>query len=133
MADITPTPANVIQTSGPNSIGTAGMTIVAGRMLYLDAGLLKYADATSTTKGAAVGMSLNGGATGQPITYATSGLITLDGLAGIGSVLALSKTAASGLLMSEDEIAAGYLVLVGIANSATQLNMAINRTGLLHA
>ena len=133
MADITPTPANVIQTSGSNAIGTAGMTIVAGRMLYLDAGLLKYADATSTTKGAAVGMSLNGGATGQPITYATSGLITLDGLAGIGSVLALSKTAASGLLMSEDEIAAGYLVLVGIANSATQLNMAINRTGLLHA
>lgn len=74
MADLTITAANVLK--GANSTpkyGTAGEALTAGEVVYKDASdsyKLKKADNNASVLTAdGVGITLNGGGTGQPIAY----------------------------------------------------------------
>lgn len=82
MADLVLTATNVLAREGASvSNGTAGATITAGQMVYLDAADTKYklADADSATVAARSpsGIALNGCASGQPLRVLNSGGVTL--------------------------------------------------------
>lgn len=124
MADISITATAVTSTS--TSIGTAyaGATITAGQPIYADAnGALQLADCDSATAAAKVpiGIALNGGAAGQPITYIKGGDLTLNAVLTKGARYYLSATA-GGIAPEADMTGSGKdVVLLGIARSTTVL------------
>lgn len=98
MADLSITAASVLASSTAlRSTGVAGATITQGDVLYRDgsdANKLKLADADSSAATATVvGIALNAGAAGQPITYATyDPTFTPGATLAVGEVYTLSAT-----------------------------------------
>ena len=97
MVDIVITATSVVAGAGcQTQHGTAGATIAAGQLVYLDSTTGKFAltDGDSATVAARTprGMALNGGAVNQPIKIAKAGPVTL------GAVL----TAGVAYYMSDD-------------------------------
>lgn len=134
MVDLTITAANVVK--GDNATikhGTAGETIVAGKSVYEDPTTRKImlADSDSATAAAhdAVGISLNGGALNQPVTYQTAGDLTVGGTMTAGATYFVSNTA-GGICPDADVGAGEEVVQLGIAKSATVLGMAIQYPGV---
>ena len=84
MADISVTAASVLKGSGAaTSTGITGsVAITAGQPLYVDStnnNTLKPADADGSLLAATVvGIALHASSPGQPITYQTGGLLTLN-------------------------------------------------------
>ena len=72
-ADLSITAASVANISANTSTGTAGGAITAGQAVYVSAGTVLPANATSATAYKAVGIALNPAASGQPVTYAING------------------------------------------------------------
>jgi len=135
MADLAPTPANVLKYSGSTvRAGTAGETIVAGDVLYLDSttSTLKLALADTAAHAAAVGIALNGGAAGQPVTYLAAGGIN----PGVGETLVLgtcycvSDNAAGKIAPIADISSEKYVTSLGFATTTTRIEVDINATGV---
>lgn len=133
MVDITVTAASVVKgANGLTKLGTAGATITAGQVLYLDSttGTLKLADNNLSAAAATpVGIALNGGASGQPIEYLyedddfTPGATLTQGL-----LYVLSGTA-GGIAPSADLTSGMYPSLLFIAKSAAKGVMKLVRGG----
>lgn len=133
MAALTITATSVAAISCVTTQGTAGATITAGQVLYLDAatGTYKLADADGAAAlRVPVGIALNGAASGQPVLVATSGSITIGATLTGGIAYYLSPTA-GGISPVADIITGCYPTILGIATSATVLQLQILQSGFL--
>lgn len=134
MADLSITVANVAAGSGAVVVaGTAGATITAGQVVYLDttANTFKLADCNSAT--AAVrspyGIALHGSLSGQPLSVQRSGSLTLGATMTAGVVYYLSGTP-GGVRPVADNTTGDYPSVLGIATSTTVLKMGILESGV---
>lgn len=133
MADLTITATSVVAGGGAKTVeGTAGATITAGQVVYLDSttGTYKLADCDSAT--AAVrspdGIALNGAASGQPVEVLTRGNITIGATLTGGVAYYLSGTA-GGICPVADLATGDYPTIVGIATSASVLSVLFHESG----
>jgi hypothetical protein len=138
IADLSITVANVAKGANAQiANGTAGGTITAGQALWLDAttGTLKATDPTFAggTKAACVGISLHGALSGQPLAYQTQGQITIGATVTVGEIYLVSKTATGLIMPVGDVVSTNYVTILGVAISATVINLAIQVTGIQHA
>jgi hypothetical protein len=129
MTDIVITPANVLSGSGAGTEhSTAGATVTAGQLVYRDqaTGRCPLADSNSATPAARTprGFALNGAANGQPLAIHKEGPITVGGTLVPGVAYYLSDTP-GGLCPVADVGAGEYSCLIGIATSATVLDVSI--------
>lgn len=134
MADITITPTNVV--AGGSSVtvdGTAGAAITAGQVVYRDAATGRYllADCDSGTAAARspVGIALNGAAIGQPVEVLTRGAVTIGATLTAGVAYYLSGTA-GGICPVADLTTGDYPTILGIATSASVLDVLIHESGV---
>lgn len=135
MADLSITAANVSATEGEVSRYEcyAGATITAGQVVYIDtaaSNVAKLAESDGAALAATVkGVALNGAATGQPLSVATSGDLDIGGTLTIATIYILSRTA--GAICPAADLASGdYLSIVGVATAADNLELAITNSGV---
>ena len=132
MADLTVTPANVLPYSGARiQTGRAGETITAGQALYLkDAdGKLYKADDTAAAKAAAVGIALNGGAAGQPISYLEAGGLNPGATVGVGVVYGVTDNP-GGIGAISERAVGDYITILGVGVTTSRIDLAINASGV---
>lgn len=133
MAALTITAANVISSGGTTRTGTAGAAITAGQAVYLDAadGKYKLASANSGTAAARVpvGIALNNAANGQPVTVQSDGQITIGAALAPGATYYSSATA-GGISPAADLTTGWYPTVLGLAVSATVLDIKIHQAGV---
>jgi len=133
MADISITAANVV--AGSDAVresGTAGATITAGQLVYLDTSDMKYKLADAN--GAAAlrvpnGIALNGASNGQPLSVQKGGDITIGGTMTAGIPYFLSDTP-GGLCPLPDIGTGEYSCIIGIAKSTSVLAVNIQPSGV---
>jgi len=108
---------------------TAGATITAGKVVYLDKSdsewKLADANASVTTAGKdGLAIALNGASDGQALEIQTEGDIDIGGTAALRSVYTVSSTA--GGIQPHGDISAGeYTSIVGLAITTSRLRLAI--------
>lgn len=134
MADLTITAANVLAGAGALvAHGTAGAAISAGQSVYLDeaAGTYKLADSNSATAAAREpdGIALHASSTGQPLAVLTRGPITIGAALSPGVAYYLSDTP-GGICPVADLASGEYPSIIGIATSASVLNVKIQSAGV---
>lgn len=139
MADLVITDTSVVKGDGAViTTGYAGETITAGQAVFIDtaaANVLKLADNDAGSPAdikTVAGIALNGGASGQPIAYQTSGEITIGGTVSVGEVYALSSTA-GGIAPIADIGTGDRLAIIGWGKTAALITLAITNTGIDHA
>lgn len=128
-----------VNASTVKAYGTSGAAITAGQVVYADpssspAGLIKPAQANSTTAANVVGVALDSTAGSlQPVSYATSGDIVLptSGAGSVtltqGSVYVLSANSAGGIASANDPAAGTtFITPIGLAVSPTVLRLGIS-------
>jgi len=135
MADISVTASSVLgASSAVKTHGTAGATITAGQVVYLDSttSTYKLADADSGTAAAKVpvGIALHGASSGQPLTILERGNLTLNAVLTAGTAYYLSPTTAGGICPVADVTSGDDVVLLGLATSTTVLAVDIQVTGV---
>lgn len=133
MADLSITAASVIAGAGSTKdLGTAGATITAGKVVYLDTadGKYKLADADSTTDAvrSPAGIALNGASDGQPLVILKSGPITIGAALTAGITYYLSPNA-GGICAIADVLSGDHTIILGMATSSTVLNVNIQESG----
>jgi hypothetical protein len=134
MADLTITAANVVAGTGAKSIsGTAGATITAGQVVYLDSsdGEYKLADCDSATAAvrSPVGIALHGASDGQPLKVHTKGLITIGATMTAALTYYLSQNP-GGICPIGDLSTGDYRTIIGIATSTTVLDVQLHESGV---
>jgi hypothetical protein len=134
MADLSITAANVVKGSGASvDRGTAGETITAGKVVYLDDATNKYmlADSNSVTAAARspTGIALNGGSNNQPLAVIQSGPVTIGATLTPGVAYYLSDTP-GGICPVADVGSGEYATILGIASSASVLDVRITESGV---
>ncbi len=134
MADLSITASAVVPSSAAIlNQATAGATIVAGQLIYIDSsdldsrgrGKAKLADANSGTAAvrSVAGIAINGASSGQPVDYVvrdTALVIAASGLTA-GTIYGLSATA-GGLAPSADFTTGWYPSVVAIAKNTTTID-----------
>ena len=134
MADITQTPANVLAVTGaPTKDGILGEAGGAGDVVYKDAtdsNKLKLADNSTEAKAAAVGVLLNGGASGQPVRYQTGGNINPGGTVVVGEVYNVSPNAGK-FAPDADILSTKYRTTLGVGTTASNIKFGINVSGIV--
>jgi hypothetical protein len=133
MTDIVITPASVIAGADASiDFGVAGQTITAGQVVYLETAtnMLKLADNNNADieVRTARGIALNGAAAGQPIAVCRSGQVTIGGTLLPNVAYYLSDTP-GGICEVADLAGGEYPTLLGMAKSATSLDVHIYTTG----
>jgi hypothetical protein len=135
MADLSITAASVIAgTDSTAEWGVSGATITAGKAVYFDETTDKWKladadDATAAVRMSAKGgIALNGASDGQPLKVLRSGDVTIGASLTAGTAYYLSPTA-GGICPLADVLTGDTIVLIGLAASASVLNVAINYTG----
>jgi len=127
---VRPTASTVM--TGPVKYGT---TISAGQSVYLDSADKKYklADCNSSVTTAAVrGIAVTPGVDGGYGYVATGGSVILVGTTmAVGETYYVSGTAGS-IIPDGDLTTNDYVSRIGIAASATQLDIDLNATGIQH-
>jgi len=129
MADISITATAVTAAiNRGTTTAAAGATITAGQTVYLDPAtgrwLLADCDSATVPARVPVGVALNGGAIGQPITVKTSGDITMNAVLTVGLGYYQSPIA-GGIAPIADILSGDLLVLLGFAKSTTVLALDI--------
>lgn len=127
MADLTITAGNVVAgAAAKQEAGTAGATITAGLVVYLDTADNRYkiADSDSATALARVprGIALNGASAGQPLAIARSGDVTIGATMTPGVMYYLSDEP-GGIAPFADLGAGDFPVTVGLAKTAAILTV----------
>lgn len=137
MAALSQTAANVAAGSGSvRQAGTFGGTITAGMPIYRDAGdsnKLKAARANATGTASVVGISLNGGANGQPGNYQSSGQINLGATLAVGETYCVSDAVAGQIVPIGDLGSGDYVTILGVAISTSLLQLDIHNSGVAKA
>lgn len=134
MADLSITVANTVAGSGAKKVnGTAGATITAGQVVYLDSATNTYKLADCNSATAAVrspaGIALHASLANQPLTICAAGPLTLGATMTAGVAYYLSGTL-GGVRLVVDNTTGDYPVLLGIATSTTVLNVDIQEAGV---
>lgn len=134
MADIAITPANVLAGSGASLVdGVAGATLQAGQVAYRDAAAsnCKLADSNAASPAARspYGIALHGAALGQPVKLHRRGPITIGAVLVPGATYYLSDTP-GGICPAADVGSGEYSVIVGIAKSASILDVEFHESGV---
>jgi len=130
MADLSITAANVAAGTGAViEHGTAGATITAGQVVYLDeasTGRYLLCDTDSATSAARKprGIALNAASNGQPLAIVKSGPVTIGATIVAGVAYYLSGTA-GGICPVADVAAGDYPSVIGMALSTTVLSVDI--------
>lgn len=133
MPDLSITAANVVPAAGaPLISGIAGAAITPGQPVYVDPAdnLVKLANANNAAAVARspVGLAVNTAATGQVVAYQREGDLALGSVLSRGVAYYLSRT--SGRIAPFGDLTTGdFPVLLGIARSATVLNVTIREAG----
>ena len=135
MADLVVTAANVVAGTGATTkTGTAGATITAGQLVYLDSADSKYklidADAAATADIA--GVALNGASNTQPISILTAGALNPGATVAVGTVYCGAVTP-GGIAPVADLIAGDYISVLGIGTTASNILVAINNSQIAKA
>lgn len=125
MADLAITAANVVAgTDARIKRGTAGTTITAGKMVYLNSTTRKYHLADSNDATAEVrkstGMALNGASLDQPLAVLEGGDVTMNAILTAGTEYFLSDTP-GGICPLADVGSGEYVCAIGIAKTTTVL------------
>ena len=135
MTDLVVTPANVLEgTQARKQTGVAGAAITQGQSVYSDtSGQLQPAqkDVDAGTA-AAVGVALNSGEAGQPITYQSGGEVDVGATLVVGETYVVGA-AAGGIAPIADVISTEFSTILGIATAAGVLKMGILQSGVAHA
>lgn len=134
MADLTITVASVLKGDGSTiRKGTAGASITAGQVVYLDSATDSYklADCDHATAAlrSPVGIALHGSLTGQPLQILVAGPITIGAALTAGVAYYLSGNA-GGICPVADLATGDYPTVLGIATSASVLNVNIQEAGV---
>jgi hypothetical protein len=135
MADLTITAANVAKGTRANTkTGTAGAAITQGQPVYLAAATttLFPADADVLASAAVVGIALNAASTGQPVTYQTSGPITIGATVTVGTAYYASTTA-GGVCLESDLASGDFATFLGFATTAAVITLDIKAAGVAKA
>lgn len=127
------TPANVKQISGGKGLAVAAVAIQAGDLLAVSGASVKLADATTAVEADAfvVGMALNDGAVGQPISFALPGSVVelLAGTEGTIYVLGI----AGQLQLDSDLTTDDYVTVVGVVHlsaASQRIKLLLEATGV---
>lgn len=137
MAELSITAGSVIP--GPDADfyrGIAGSTITAGMCCYLDEidNKLKIADANVSLESAAVkGIALHAASPGQPLRVQTAGGITIGATVVLATIYILGAGGTGGLAPAADLASGWYTSVVGVATSASVLQLGIFNSGALKA
>lgn len=125
MPDITVDPTKVIRKKGSYTSSVAGAPITAGQAVALVGGKVVLASAASADTVKAVGIALNSAAAaGQPVTVLGSGGQVEIADAGMTPGMAYYVSVTAGGICTRADLAAGNSVcLIGLADSATLLNI----------
>jgi hypothetical protein len=133
MADLSITAANVVPGSDAvRESGTAGATVTAGQLVYLDTSDMKFKLADSNGASALRvpnGIALNGASNGQPLSIQKGGDITIGATLTAGVAYYLSDTP-GGICPVADLGSGEYPCIVGIAKSASVLSVNIQPSGV---
>jgi hypothetical protein len=131
MADLSVTPANVLPYAGAKiQEGRAGEALTAGQAVYLHTdGKVHKADCSTLAKAAAVGVTLNGAAAGQPVSYAQAGGVNPGATVAVGAVYGVTDTA-GGIGPIGDRSTGDYITILGIGVTTSRINLAINASGV---
>lgn len=132
MADLSVVAADVLEVSGVVSVrGTAGVTITAGQVVYLNATSGKYelAQADDSATDAVIGIAAHGAADGQPLEVMTRGTIDLGVTLTVGEIYVLSSAAAGAIAPEADLTTGDYVSVLGIASTADNLILSIINSG----
>jgi len=128
MADLSVVAAEVLAVSGSTSSrGTAGATITAGQVVYLDptSGKYKLAQGDDATTDLVVGIASHGASDGQPLQVLTGGVVDLGVTLTVGEIYVLSSGTAGGIAPKGDLSAGNYVSVIGIAQTADNLLIGI--------
>lgn len=133
MPDLTITAANVVPGNGARIVtGTAGATITAGQVVYLDPAdsRFKLADCDSATAAvrAAFGIATHGAASGQPLAVQTAGELAMGAILSAGVSYYLSPNP-GGIAPIADIASGDHTVLVGLARTTSILTVNIVASG----
>lgn len=133
MADITVTAANVQPGTGAviDKRYNFGATVTAGQAVYLDltTNTWKPADNDSSAATAVLGgVALNGGASGQPAAVLTGGNYNPGGTVVAGTIYCLSSTA-GGICPAADLGSGDTVAILGVATSASNINVQLHNSG----
>ncbi|MBD9569039.1 hypothetical protein [Ensifer sp. ENS08] len=137
MADLTITAANCISGAGARiEHGTAGETITAGKLVFLDqttTGKWLLADADAATAAARgqgkIGVALNGASNGQPLAVQTEGPITIGATVVAGTTYYLSPNP-GGIAPLADILTGDYVTIVGVATSTSAIRLDFQYSGV---
>lgn len=132
MAALTVTAGSVLAGSGAVTQNvTAGETITAGQAVYKDAstGYYKKASTASAAAAAIAGISLNGGAVGQPIQILTAGNINPGATVTVGEIYCASDTA-GGIGPEGDNTTGDYVTVIGLGTTASNIVVDIQQGGV---
>lgn len=134
MVDISITPANVVASStATRENGTAGASILAGKVVYKDSTTNKYvlADSNLANVEGRVprGIAMHAAENNQPLAIHRAGDITIGATLVAGQDYYLSDTA-GGICPRADVGATENVVLIGLAKSTTILAVDIQVTGV---
>lgn len=144
MAALTITAANVARGSdAQTATTTAGGTLTAGMLLYLDttdrdsAGNPKAkaadADAGSDLVATVAGVALHAAVSGQPVTYQYAGSYTHGGTSVLALVYVLGGTAAGDINPSADLTTNWRCSVWGVATSTTVIKIGILNSNAIKA
>jgi len=129
MADLSITPANVNPSEDAiTREGVAGSTIAAGQVVSVVDNEVVLADASPSQPNFVRGLLVNSGSAGQPVTYVSSGDVTIGSGYTVGTRLFLSATA-GGVCPYADLSTGDAIVYIGIIKSATTLSVNIHNVG----
>jgi len=133
MADLSVVAADVLGVSGNTTIrGTAGATITAGQLVYLNSSTGRYSlaqgDAAATD--AVVGLAAHGASNGQPLQIITGGVVDLGVTLTVGEIYVLSAAAAGAIAPKGDLSSGEYVSIVGVAQTADNLLLGILNSGV---
>lgn len=132
MAELSITAANVLPaTTATIARGTAGETLVAGQTVYIkttDSNKIYKCQCDGTQAEAELaGLTINGAAAGQPISYVTSGDVTIGSASTAGRVIVVGTTAGAAM-PSADLATNNYTSVLGGMKSASVLKVSIINT-----
>lgn len=136
MSAVSITATLVVPGSDANTAtGIAGASITAGQALYLDSSTntLKLAQCDGTTAEATgVGIALNGGSSGQVITYVKGGTVTIGGTIVAGTPYCIG-TGAGDIVPFADLASTNKVSFLGWGSTTAILTLGINNTGVTKA
>ena len=133
MADLVVVAGDVVAVSGATSArGTAGATITAGQLVYLNSTSGKYALAQGddAATDAVVGIAAHGASDGQPLQVLTGGVVDLGVTLTVGEIYVLSAASAGGIAPKGDLSSGEYVSIIGVAQTADNLLLGILNSGV---